>query len=477
MPNSELDNEFSLVKAMWPIYLLSGFFSAAFSGIFILVVPLSSIFWPGEPFHALEMGILITAMLWVTAVAGILFGRFIDNHKFKRTKILFIVAIFRGFSMIMLSFAVEGEGIETWLYFLFFISIFAFFAGGNYSSVVSLSDDIVPKDQRSRFFGIHSIFRHSFQHIGFVISGLLVQLGYWRLFFSGIGIAIIISGLIMVSKINEPKRGSQQEELSEVLKEESIKYDFKIDRGMMRKTMLSKTNKVALIEGIFTSIFLGSLIIIILPYIQTPPHNFSPFTTGVFLAVFGLTGGLIGQVFLSRLSDRFSEKNHTRRLYFIILALSAGAINFVLIFFLPLPHLTVEQGRDLFLFFSLPVIWVFGLIYLSSRSISSLYEINQPPLLQDINLPEAQGQIVSWNRLLETLAFGSGPLIAGILISITGYNYQLVAILIGLIAVPGIILWILALKYYENDRKVIRLILADRAEILKARYNNNSEKN
>ena len=279
----------------------------------------------------------------------------------------------------------------------------------------------------------------------------------------------------MVLKINEPKRGAQSEELSEILKKDSIKYDFKIDRKMMRKTMLSKTNIVALIEGIFTSVFMGSLIIMILPYIQTPPHNFSPFTTGVFLAVFGLTGGLLGQIFLSRISDKFSKENHIRRLYFIIIALSAGTLNFVLIFFLPLPHLTVEEGKDLFLLFSFPVIWIFGLIYLTSRSISSMYEINQPPILQDINLPEAQGQIVAWNRLLETLAFGSGPLIAGILIAFTGYNYRLVAVIIGIIAIPGIILWIFALKYFEEDRLNIKAILTERAEILKSRYNNQSK--
>ena len=472
--DSEISN-INITKLMWPIYLLSGFFSLAFSGIFILIVPLSSIFWPKDPFHALEMGILITTMLWVTSVSGIIFGRFIDNHKFKRTKILFIVAISRGFCMIMLCFAVEGKGMETWFYFYLFISIFAFFAGGNYPNVVSLSNDIVPKDQRSRFFGIYSIFRHSFTLIGFIISGFLVQIGYWRLFFSGIGLAIIISGLIMVLKINEPKRGAQSEELSEILKKDSIKYDFKIDRKMMRKTMLSKTNIVALIEGIFTSVFMGSLIIMILPYIQTPPHNFSPFSTGVFLAVFGLTGGLLGQIFLSRISDKFSKENHIRRLYFIIIALSAGTLNFVLIFFLPLPHLTVEEGKDLFLLFSFPVIWIFGLIYLTSRSISSMYEINQPPILQDINLPEAQGQIVAWNRLLETLAFGSGPLIAGILIAFTGYNYRLVAVIIGIIAIPGIILWIFALKYFEEDRLNIKAILTERAEILKSRYNNQSK--
>ena len=90
-------------------------------------------------------------------------------------------------------------------------------------------------------------------------------------------------------------------------------------------------------------------------------------------------------------------------------------------------------------------------------------------MLQDINLPEAQGQITAWNRLLETIAFGSGPLIAGILISITGYDYQLVAIIIGTIAIPGILLWVLALNYFEEDHQNISKILSERAKILDSR--------
>lgn len=471
---SELNDEdigIPLLNSLWPIFILAGLFSMGFSGIYILVVPLSSLFWPDEPFHALEMGILITTMLWGVSLSGMIFGRFIDNHKINRIKILFVVAIARGLSLIMLCFATEGQGLETWSYFYAFTTIYALFGGGNFPNVASLSHDIVPKNQRSRFFGIHSIFRNSFQLVGFIIAGFFVQIGYWRIFFVANGIALIVLGILMIIKISEPKRGSQREELIQTLQHDSIEYDFKIDKQMMKKTMLSKTNLVALIEGIFTSVFLGSLTILLLPYIQTPPHNISPFSTGVFLAVFGLSGGLIGQIILARLSDKLAGENLIIRLYSLILALTYGAIAFVVIFFLPLPHLNVEQGQDLSLLFSFPTIWLFGLIYFTSRAISSLYEINQPPLIQEINLPEAQGQIVAWNRLLESIGFGAGPLISGLFIVFTGYNYQLVAVLIGLIAVPGIILWIIALKFFEEDKREIQAILQKRARILENRKN------
>ncbi|MHA1489712.1 MAG: MFS transporter [Promethearchaeota archaeon] len=459
----------SVFRSFFPIYLLAGFFSLAFSGIYILIVPLSDLFWPGEVYHALEMGILITSMFWVISIAGILFGHLID--KYNRTKILFIISLIRGVSMIALSFTIVGMGMESWWYFYLFVFIIGFSAGGNYPSVASLSDDLVPIQKKTKFFGLYKIIRTMFQLIGFLLTGVLVLLGLWRLFFSSIGIAIIISGLIMVLKIKEPKRGAQREELSAIIKD-GAKYDFQLDKKTIRGTVLSKTNLVAIIEGIFSSVFMGSLTILFLPYVQTTPHNFSPFLTGVFLALFGLTGGLIIKLFLANFSDKISKDNHIRRLYLIVIALVGGSITFILLFYIPLPHLTIEEGKDIAVFFSFPIIWVMGSIYISSTSISALYDINQPPVLQEINLPEAQGQVVSLNRLLESIGFGSGPLITGILITISGQNYQLVALLIGVFSIPGVILWILSFKWYVEDKKKINNILKDRAKILKFRQQN-----
>jgi MFS family permease len=459
----------SINKTFRPIFILGGFFSIAFGGIYILNVPLSGIFWPGDDYHAFEMGILISSMFLAMAFAGMLFGKLIDRYS--RVKILFIVSLVRGTCFILLSFAIVGRGIESWLYFFIILLIFSSFAGGNYPSVASLSHDIVPIDQRSRFFGLYNLNRTVFQLSGFLVVGFLEQVGLWRLFFGIIGLAIIISGIYMFLTVNEPKRGAQTKELTEVLREESVEYDFQINVEMMKKTMLSKTNLVILLEGISTNIFMGSLTFILLPYIQTAPHNISPFTTGVFLAVFGLTGGIIGQVILSRLSDKLSKQHDVRRIYLIIISLIGGAFTFVILFFIPLPHLTEVEGQNFLLFIVEPIIFLMGIINASAQSTGALYRMNQAPIIQEINLPEAQGQIVSWNRLLENISFGSGPMISGVFILLTGQNYQLVAILIGLFTIPGILLWIMAIKYYSSDKQNISKILEGRSAILKLRVN------
>ncbi|MHA1670798.1 MAG: MFS transporter [Promethearchaeota archaeon] len=460
-------SEKSYNKLIWPLYFVNGFNSIAFGGLIIIIVPLSSLFWPTEDYHALEMGILVTSLFWASSITGIVFGWIIDRYS--RIKIILIISLVRGASMIILGFATVGQGLTTWWYFFTFVLIFAFFAGGSYPAMISISNDVVPQKDRSKFFGYLSIFGSIFMMLGFLISGSLVQFGYWRFYFIFIGLAVSSAGVFFFFYVKEPKRGIQNKELQTVLTDDKIEYDFKLTKEIMRKTMLSKTNIAALVEGIFSNVFIGSLDMILLPYLQTPPHNVSPLVTGLFIIIFGGIGRVFGQILLARFSDKVALKNSVRRIHFIIIALVGGSLTFFLMFFVPLPYLSIEEGASIIFFFSFPASIIMGILIFASDGISSLYMINQPPVLQEINLPEAQAQITSWNQFLEHIGYGMGPLIAGIIITSFGQNYQISVSLIVLFNIPGILFWILSIKYYPKDKQRISKILGDRAVILNGR--------
>jgi len=465
------NSEFSLFKHFWSLYLLGGFQSLAYAGFTILIVPLSLIMWPGEPYHALEIGILVSVLFWVSSLTGLIFGFLID--RFSRKKMIFIISIFRSLCMAMLGFAIAGQGFDTWLYFLIFVSIFAAFAGGSWPSIISLSNDIVPKEYRSRFFGQLGIFMGLFVTLGFLVASIFVQYGFWREYFFGLGAVIFISGVVFLLQTDEPKRGAQQEELKHVLKHDDVEYDFQINIETLKKTMLSKTNIAALIEGISSAILMGSSLLLVLPYIQTPPHNLSPIFTAVFMIVFGLTAGLVGQIVFGTLSDKVCKDHPIRRIYFIIISLVGGFLSFIAIFFIPLPHLTVEQGNDILYLFSLPVVWILGIMMFLSNAVGSLFMVNQGPLLQEINLPEAQGKMTSWNQLVENTGMGIGAILVGVLLYVTGTNYQLTILILMVFIIPGIIVWFLTLKWYPKDAEQVKKILEERAKILESRKNNN----
>ncbi len=463
------NSEKSFNRVFWPLYILNGFQSVAYGAMIVLVVPLALIIWPNDPadIHALEMGILYTTLSWSGSFAGLIFGKLID--KYSRKKIIIIISLFRGVAMFFLGFAIYGGEDKTWWYFFTFIALFGFFAGGSWPAINSLSNDVVPRAYRSRFFGVYQIVLNTTNIIGWLIATFLVQIGLWRFFFWGIGISILLGGLIFALNNEEPKRGAQQEELFDLLQDDSIEYDFQIDKEMMRKTMLSRTNIVALVEGIFTCILMSSLNFLILNYVQNPPYNLAPFSIGVFMVFFGLTGGLVGQIFLSRVSDKIALKDPVRRLPIIVIAKIGGLITFALFFFLPWVPLSPELGKNIAYIMTIPTMWLMGALFFTSRSIFSLYIVNQSPVIQQINLPEAQGQIVSWNQFLEQFGRGIGPLLCGIMLAFTSTNYQITVLIVCLCILPGVILWILAMKWFPMDRENIKIILADRVEILNSR--------
>lgn len=366
----------------------------------------------------------------------------------------------------MLGLATPRQGITSWSYFFIWMLIFGFAAGGFWPSVISLTNDAVPNQVRSRFFGIYEVVRNLSTVSGFLFATYLVENGFWRELFWTVGLLIIIMGIIFYSCVKEPKRGAHRDELSYLLKTEGVVYGYQVDKKMMKETMLSKTNLVALIEGISTMILMGSINILILPFVQSDPINISPFATAVFMVVFGLSGGLVGTILLARLCDKIAEEHPIRRLPIIVFAISGGLLTFALFFFLPWPHLSIDQGRDVSYLMALPSIWLMGSLFFMSRSIFSLYIVNQAPVLQEINLPEAQGQIVSWNQFLENIGRGIGPILTGVLLFWTANNYPLVAVFLVFFILPGTVLWLFALRWFPIYRKTIQKILSKRAQEL-----------
>ncbi|NVM02240.1 MAG: MFS transporter [Candidatus Helarchaeota archaeon] len=456
----------SIIKGFWSFFIMVSLQVFSRSIFWINIVPLSNLFWPYQNFHAVEMGLIMTATSLTAAFSGIILGKIIDRGSRKIT--LTIISIIIGSTRIFISFAAEGLGYETWGYFLLFMTISSFFGGGNRPAHVSLSNDALSKDQRSQFFGILGIIWAIFQFLGFLVSAFAFQLGWWREFLRFTGAMTIISSIIFWIFTKEPKRGAQEEELSEVLKDEAIIYDFKMTRETMRKTMLSKTNVAALLEGIFSCILLGVFFALVVPYTQLPPHNISGVMISFLLITFGIAGAFFGQVF-AKMSDKYAANNPPRRIKFIIFSLTVSLVTFGLFFFIPLPHLNPQQGFDVPLLFTFPSIWIFGIGIIIVFSVGGLYDVNQSPLLQNINLPEAQGQIVSWNQFVETLGTGLGPLLGGILLAINNQNFQITAIVTLSFGLPGILFWVMALRWYPEDRQIVKEILEERAKILKSK--------
>ncbi|MBY9015010.1 MAG: MFS transporter, partial [Candidatus Lokiarchaeota archaeon] len=454
-----------LWKNFSPFFAFAGFSQMAIYSIIVNFVPISYIIWPEEPYHAFEIGILLAAYFWAISIAGIVFGRLVD--KYSRKKIYLTCQSLRGILLLLLASIPMGQGISSFL-IVFLIGIGLGASGGLLGPAIhSFSNDVLERDQRSQFFGVLGTIDMISSLAGPLLSSFLIQFGYWSIYFLMSSIIILILVIYGAFSLQEPKRAAKTEGIKDIIQVSDITYEYQINMKTLRSTMLSKTNLAALIEGLFTCLFYKMTESLILPYVQTPPHNVSPFNTMLILIGFGFPGALLSQLLLAKKSDALGKRNPIIRIKFIVFSLFAGFLLVFVYFFLPFPNLTPEQGYDTSILIYYPIIWVVGILIFGQRAIQGIYNINQPPIIQDINLPEAQGQIRAWNQFLETIGNGLGPLLGGLLLYNLSNNYQLAAIISILIGIPGVILWISALKFYQKDKDRIREIIDKRADQMK----------
>ncbi len=462
---------FRRIIRLWPSYIIHNSFAFTLSAIFINFLIVSNIIWPGEVFHSREIGLLVGISTYISAISGILFGTLADRYS--RKILMSITEIIFGLGYMLNAFVAQGLGMQTYSFFLIFSLIRGFATGGFWPLINSFGNDSTKEDQRSRFFGTLQASFQLFQIVGMVISAVMFQNLLWREYFLIIGIIYISFGILILAIGKEPKRASTHKELSEVLLNKDVFYEYKLNWETIKSTIFSPTNIIAFVEGIFTTIMLMIPDFLFVPYIQSDPHNISPFASSIFMIMFGLPGGLVGALAFAWIADRLAKKNIKNRVYMIAISI-IGLFGFYIgLFFLPLPHLTTAQGNNMGLLLTFPVLWMLGIIALIARAVVGLWNINQPPILQAINLPEAQGTISSANQFLEAIGSGTGPILAGTVLALFNNNYQLtVGITMGLGIIGGM-LWLLATRWINNDVNRISEILKKRSIELSEKNRNN----
>jgi len=104
-----------------------------------------------------------------------------------------------------------------------------------------------------------------------------------------------------------------------------------------------------------------------------------------------------------------------------------------------------------------------AIIVMFGYMMMNVYIINQTPLLQKVNLPEAQGTVSSIDRFFEILSVGIGSILSGTLLAAFNGNYQLTVAVLTAIGSCGALLWLFGYKVIDKDIGRIGTILAQRA--------------
>ncbi len=458
----------SIFARVWPLLFYQaacGFFVGA---EYINLITLSHMIWPDEPANLVAMGGLITGRLWVDGIMAIIWGWLID--RFQRKKIITFGSICVGIFITINVFAPIGGGTPDYWFWLINRICIGFFMSQGGPAIYSLANDFLEKEEKSRFFGILMITFMIFQYLGMLLGAYLFETGAWQVFLLISASSYFVTAIMATKFIQEPKRGIREPALSSILSTSEARYEYTLNRQTLKSTTFSPSNILVLAEGVSTNLIFGILDLILLPFMQTEPHNIAPSTTALFQILFSIPGSFIGFIFLAKLSDRIGKKSLRNRVKLVLCAISTSIITFLIVFSLPWPALTKEEGANIAIMVQYPIFFFFGSMFFANSAIIGLYALNQGPIIQELNLPESQGTIKGWNQFIEVASYGSGPLVGGFLLQFVGQNYQATIQLVVLFAIPGILLWVIVYFIIERDHKHVQDIISLRALEIKKKF-------
>jgi MFS family permease len=465
------------IKSQWPIFLTYSIASLLYSAIIINMGKISSEIWIGDPLedHLFEISLILGARNVMWAISGLLFGTLAD--RVSRKYLFMVAALVVATSCLLFSRTPTGLGEGLFYYFLGANALSGLGLGAFRPIVNSFTNDILQKSQRSQFFGIYSGLNLTLMPVGMILAAFSFRWRRWRSFFGISGTAILFSIIFLYFFLKEPVRGQiSSEKLYHALKATNTSYNYKMNKYTFKKTILSKSNILTIIEGIFTCIVFDILLFLIIPYLKGHPLNIDESNISIIFIIFAAPGAIISSTYLAKLSDRWGKKDIKNRITILIVGVFITMISLYIAFLIPLGEFTVEQGKDLLFLLSNPKIYIIGILITLILLCRVLYLANQKPVIQEINLPETQGFVSSLNQFIEVLASAIAPIFGGFVYSLTG-SYLTTALICGSFAIPSIIMWIWTQKVIDKDIKQVQDILQERAEEMLENHKKSLEQN
>ena len=432
--------------------------SAIGSSMIPLLVKLSQQFWPNEAFRALEMGFVISVQAWSFAAACLIVGPLSDRLGKKTT--IIILNSFVGVGIIIISLFVQYPA-------LILGNVLIGIGGGMSPIVQSLISDAVAPEEKSNAYGRLSIA----YTLGYAIGMLIASLPFlpWETLLFLLGLVSFFNSFLYSVFGKTYRLAENDEVLRDVMKLSKAKYDYKMDFESVKQIFKSKSNLLMLFEGFFSVILFGIIDVAIIPFFQVKYAFVDAFYVVLILGLLNLVGTLIGTPIFAKISNRIGKrkypKNFQGRIRAIILAFSF--LIFALVTFFVVPFSTDIQSIGDFVTDPI-IILKFGII-LVLMATTSIFDINQPVIVEALNLPETRSTLYASNRFIEAIGRGIGPVILGFFLLKFPGNYPVAISLSLLFVIPGIICWIFVYHLFDKDYQPILQILTQRKEEIRVK--------
>ncbi|ACL69239.1 MFS transporter [Halothermothrix orenii] len=390
-----------------------------------------------------KIGIIGSAFIILGAVVSLIFG-YLADKKSRKMLLAFVVLVgeipcfltgfeyfTRTYEQLLILRILTGLGI-----------------GGIFPLTFSLIGDYFPAGQRGIINAMVTTAWGVGQILGQTLAGFLSGPYGWRLPFIIAAVPNFVLVPLFVLVAREPKRGAQEEELSEVI-EQGLEYREKIKFSDLKEIFKNKTNILGFLQGIPGSLPWGLIPFFIVPFYEL--HKGFSRGMATILSLFLGIGATVGGIFGGWMGDKIYKKSPRMlpvfNAVFILLGVIPG-------FFLMGLNYGSDPGWNELI---LPLIFSF-----CTGVVVSLPAPNIKSILINVNPPEHRGTVFSIHNLTDSLGRGVGPLIGGFLVVSQGYQWTMYFAVFAWIPCGLIYLWMY--RTIDNDLDTLRGYLKRKRE-------------
>ncbi|MHA1147816.1 MAG: MFS transporter [Promethearchaeota archaeon] len=436
------------------ILLITSIFCGLAYNVFAFILP-----WvvDSEPTWGIDesmLGNLMGVMVLLFAGGGLIAAFYCD--KISKKPVAAFGGIFTGISCILTGIA------PTWDIFVTGVILIGIGNGIISPVIFALISDITPPEKRSTNYGVFILFGLLGAVFGVIIFiGFLLN-GIWRAPYVITGIITIILS-IMIIFVKIPPKGGKEHALEDLLKDGEIDYDYSIELSDIPVILKRKSNIILILN--FADALPSGIFMFATLWLSTEHHL--DMNLAFFFAIILLVARFMSPPVWGKVADNIYKKtgDELSKIKFCLTLLIVYTPIFIIAILIPWDASEVDSAGELLL---MPDFLLFLILLSIGFFISSGTQPVWQSAISEINLPEHRATSYQLAMFIDQIGVAIGVILGGYLIVWFAPNGYTVAFIFAAIAgMINILTWVLALRYYVDDKHYVENILNERVEILK----------
>lgn len=281
--------------------------------------------------------------------------------------------------------------------------------------------------------------------------------GDWRLAYFLVGIVNLVLAFALLF-VREPKRGSQENELIEVILA-GAEYRFRISKKDIKLIRSARSNFWLIVN--FIDVFPGSIVLFLIFKYMKERHNMEAAAVNFTILLVFLAGAL-GALAFGRLGDWGFQKDKRAK---VLVALFCNSFPIAFMIFFIGSKVWIPANATLSQSLAVPGLWPLILTIAAAMFVNQGVNPNWYSSLTDINLPEHRATMVSLASVMDMVGNALGPLVGSYIATLWGLQAAMWSVLAFWVA--NVLFWLPVLAHIRKDLGQVHGILSERALELK----------